>query len=110
MCKVGNIFQIEIVAHMQKLTFSEIGPLDDSLKHSQKKGFTAKGHGLHWPSHLESVAQGAGSSNESESGSVLVNTATVAQDEPGSSSPSSSGIVADINDSNGESNQVTDVQ
>uniref|UniRef100_A0A183E7J3 Serine-rich adhesin for platelets-like n=1 Tax=Gongylonema pulchrum TaxID=637853 RepID=A0A183E7J3_9BILA len=74
----------------------------------QKKSFVPKGHGLHWSVHPELGAQAAASSsNESESGSVIVNGRTAAPDEAGSSSPSSSGIVADINDSNGESNQRT---
>uniref|UniRef100_A0A5S6PWA6 SH3 domain-containing protein n=1 Tax=Brugia malayi TaxID=6279 RepID=A0A5S6PWA6_BRUMA len=46
--------------------------------------------------------------NESESDSaVIVNTTIIPHDELSSSSPSSSGIVADMNDSNGESNQRT---
>ncbi|VDM97944.1 unnamed protein product [Thelazia callipaeda] len=54
-----------------------------------------------------SETQIGSSSNESESSSVVVNTVGIPNEDLGSSSPSSSGIVADLNDSNGESNQRT---
>ncbi|KAM3722122.1 Enhancer of filamentation [Dirofilaria immitis] len=90
---------------------------DDSAvpKLTLNKNLTFKGHGLHWSTHLDSGttstgAQNTSSSNESESGNlVVVNASTIQHDEISSSSPSSSGIVADMNDSNGESNQRTSV-
>lgn len=88
--------------------------MDDSLSKLTPlgKNFASKGHGLHWSTHLNSGATSTtgmhnnNSFNESEPDSVVVNLTTIPRDELSSSSPSSSGIVADMNDSNGESNQV----
>lgn len=84
--------------------------MDDSSssKLTLGRNFASKGHALYWLANSDSGTTGAqniSSSNESEMGSVVVNT-TIPHDELSASSPSSSGIVADMNDSNGESNQV----
>lgn len=68
--------------------------MENSLKGSFRNESTDQPHGLRKVSP------------ELDTNAVLVNT-HLTNDEAGSSSPSSSGIVADINDSNGESNQVS---
>ncbi|CAG9530088.1 unnamed protein product [Cercopithifilaria johnstoni] len=86
---------------------------DASSKLTLGRNFSSKEHELHWSAHLDSGttsitgAQNTSSSNESEAGSAVVNITTIPHDELSSSSPSSSGIVVDMNDSNGESNQRT---
>uniref|UniRef100_A0A0R3RGV9 CAS family C-terminal domain-containing protein n=1 Tax=Elaeophora elaphi TaxID=1147741 RepID=A0A0R3RGV9_9BILA len=102
-----------VARRLQKIGTTSMDDSSSSSKLIFSKNFASKGHGHHWSAHLDSGtagstgAQNASSSNESESGSVVVNTTTIAHDELSSSSPSSSGIVADMNDSNGESNQRT---
>lgn len=94
--------------------FTEKTSVDDSSppKFIVSKSFIPKGHGVQCSAHLNSDGisnagtQNTSLSNESESSYALVNLTSSRQDELSASSPSSSGIVADINDSNGESNQV----
>ncbi|VDK73439.1 unnamed protein product [Litomosoides sigmodontis] len=95
----------------RKLQKIGVTSADDSSssKLTLGRSFASKGYGPYWSAHSDSGSTGAqnvSSSNESGSGSVVVNT-TIPHDELSASSPSSSGIVADMNDSNGESNQRT---